>query len=124
MRRGPRTFTAKRRCPPRAKAQLLLDWLEVLDPAAFAGALEVLLVAPPAAPLGEPDPLEVEDLGDEERDDPGEQLGAGEEVHGRNLPRGAAGRNGPGGLFFGAGRPTSHGDAPRAARREQLFGID
>lgn len=81
-------------------------------------------MAAPAAPLGEPDPLEVEDLGDEERDDPGEQLGAGEDVHGLKLPPGAAGCNGPGGLFFRAGGPTPHGDAPRAARREQLLGID
>ena len=81
-------------------------------------------MAAPAAPLGEPDPLEVEDLDDEERDDPGEQLGAGKDVHRRKLPPAAAGCNGPGGLFFRAGRPTPDGDAPRSARREQLLGID
>lgn len=60
--------------------------LEVLHPAARARALEVLALAAAAAPLGEPNPLQVEHLGDEERHDPGQELGAGEDVHHRNVP--------------------------------------
>src|SRR5919204_182098 len=75
---------------------------EILDPAAFAGALEVLARAFPAAPFGEPDPLEVEDLDHEEGHDPGDQLGAGEDVHRSNVPSETPGRNGPVGLFSAA----------------------
>jgi hypothetical protein len=64
--------------------------LEVLDPASFAGALEVLHVAAAAAPLGEPDPLQVEHLEDEERDDPREQLSLRKDVHRPKLPTPAA----------------------------------
>jgi len=60
--------------------------LEVLHPAAGARALEVLALAVATAPLGEPDPLQMEHFGDEERHDPGQELGAGEDVHHRNLP--------------------------------------
>jgi hypothetical protein len=92
-----------------------LEDLEVLDPAAFAGALEVLLAAAPAAPLGEPDPLEVQDLEDEERDYPGDELGLRKDVHRPKLHAPTAACNGPGGLFSGTGWPTPDGNAPGAA---------
>jgi hypothetical protein len=51
----------------------------------------------------------VEDLDDEERDDPRKQLGLGEDVHVPNLPSGAGRCNGPEGLFSGADGPTQAG---------------
>jgi len=59
-------------------------------------------MAPAAVPLGKPDPLQVEDFRDEERHDPGEELGAREDVHVRNLPMRCRSCNGPIGPFFGA----------------------
>jgi ABC-2 type transport system ATP-binding protein len=66
----------------------------------------------------------VEHLDHEERDDPGQQFCAGEDLHRPKLPRSAAGCNGPGGLSFGAVRPTADGDAPGVARGEELLRVD
>src|SRR6266511_1192925 len=53
---------AKRRNRIRAKAQLSRGTLEVARPATRAGTLQVLAVAAPAVPFGEPDRLQVEQL--------------------------------------------------------------
>ena len=98
--------------------------LEVFSPATGSVALEVLHLAAAAAPLGEPDPLEVQHLEDDQRHDPRHQLGLGKDVHSGKLPARSAGRNGSDGLFSGAGRPTPDRDSPRAPGREQLIGVD